>query len=501
MTRFQVVFNDVGFGFPDSPRTLFSDLSLHLSAGWTGIIGANGAGKSTLLSLATGDLSPDRGSIVRQGLALICAQRTDRPPEMLASFLSAPDNYLWLDALGVGYDWDTRWSTLSHGERKRAQLAVALWREPDILAIDEPTNHLDGEARDRIAAALARFRGAGLLVSHDRALLDRLCSECLFLEGGSAQTVPGTFSEAEEVRRRDEEAGARAHDRVKRERKRLAREVARANQAIAASSARLSKRGIAHKDHDAKSKIDGARLTGKDTGPARLKQRLESRMRRESAAADRFRPGRKATLGIALTGTPATKKQLMAVPAMTLPLGEHRRLIVPPLVIGNRDRIGITGPNGAGKSTLLARLTAMWPMPTDRLLFLPQEVTAERASALHAMIQRQPGARKGQLMQLVSRLGSDPKRLLDSRLPSPGETRKLMLALGLLEEPHLIAMDEPTNHLDLPSVACLEEALAEIGCALILVSHDLRFLAATTSRRWVIDRAGEDRFEMTEGVC
>jgi macrolide transport system ATP-binding/permease protein len=88
---------------------------------------------------------------------------------------------------------------------------------------------------------------------------------------------------------------------------------------------------------------------------------------------------------------------------------------------------------------------------------------------------------------LVRRLGSDPARLLQSREPSPGETRKLMLAMQMQAEPVLLVLDEPTNHLDLPSVECLEEALDEFEGALILVSHDQRFLDRLASRRWRIE--------------
>ena len=87
-------------------------------------------------------------------------------------------------------------------------------------------------------------------------------------------------------------------------------------------------------------------------------------------------------------------------------------------------------------------------------------------------------------MTLVSRLGSRPARLLASTTPSPGEIRKILLARGVARGPHLIVMDEPTNHLDLPSIECLEAALAEAPCALLLVSHDARFLSKLTRTRW-----------------
>ena len=96
------------------------------------------------------------------------------------------------------------------------------------------------------------------------------------------------------------------------------------------------------------------------------------------------------------------------------------------------------------------------------------------------------GFRRGRIMTIIRRLGSHPARLLESKQPSPGEVRKLLLAFGMEREPYLIIADEPTNHLDLPSIICLEEALADTDCGLLLVSHDRRFLEKLSDQRWNI---------------
>ena len=90
--------------------------------------------------------------------------------------------------LGVGDDWIDRWPTLSHGERKRAQIAVALWRKPNVLAVDEPTNHLDVDAQDMLFNALSTFHGVGILVSHDQRFLDTLARESWHISAEKGKT-------------------------------------------------------------------------------------------------------------------------------------------------------------------------------------------------------------------------------------------------------------------------------------------------------------------------
>jgi macrolide transport system ATP-binding/permease protein len=196
MALAQLTFQSVEFAHPGMTMPLFSDLTVQFPSGWTGIVGPNGAGKTTLLKVATGELAAQSGTVQRKGLSLYVAQRTDDPPEFLEDFIWAPDATVLKARLRVGEDWPERWSTLSHGERKRAQIAVALWREPAILALDEPSNHIDADARRLLLLALTEFTGIGLLVSHDRALLDELCTQCLLIDPPDAVLRPGGVTAA-----------------------------------------------------------------------------------------------------------------------------------------------------------------------------------------------------------------------------------------------------------------------------------------------------------------
>jgi macrolide transport system ATP-binding/permease protein len=134
-------------------------------------------------------------------------------------------------------------------------------------------------------------------------------------------------------------------------------------------------------------------------------------------------------------------------------------------------------------------LLAHLALPPGRLTYVPQEIDLSATGEILSRARGLPGDRLGHAMMVVSRLGSRPERLLDSDEPSPGEIRKLLLAIHIAQEPHLIVMDEPTNHMDLPSIESLEAALADCPCALVLVSHDEPFLERLTRRRWSITAA------------
>lgn len=157
-----------------------------------------------------------------------------------------------------------------------------------------------------------------------------------------------------------------------------------------------------------------------------------------------------------------------------------------------RGWLGVVGPNGGGKSTLLRLLVGELAPSSGRvvgprgLLYVPQELNRDDAETLLRRLDELPSAARGALLSHVSRLGSDPLRILQTTDPSPGELRKLAIAVGILAEPALIILDEPTNHLDLPSIECLERALSNCEAALLLVSHDERFLAALATQRWSI---------------
>ncbi|HQB91399.1 MAG TPA: ATP-binding cassette domain-containing protein, partial [Sphaerochaeta sp.] len=448
-------FQHVTFHYPDQSIDVFSDLDLVLSTGWTAVIGANGGGKSTLLMLASGIEEPLAGRVLRPASAVYVSQRTDDPPPTYDHFAYAWDALACKlhGQLAIGRDYLERWETLSHGERKRAQIGWALHSECDLLCIDEPTNHLDGEAMAMVVGALGLFRGIGLLVSHDLATLDALCTTTLIISSPLVQKISCPPSQAlEEVasRRLASEAAYRSFTK---ETRRIEGEKRRRASIAGEVDRRNTKRHIDRKDRDAKVRVDAYRVSGGDKRAGTLSRQLDGRLERARAAQSSLAQVRHTTAaldvtkeggGITITGISHPAKTLLALPAGSIAVAPLRRLHHPPLVLGNTDRVGIRGANGIGKSTLLASLIACLQTTTVRFWYLAQELGAEESRAAYQEFSALEGERKGRIVSALVRMGSSADLFLSSALPSPGEMRKLLIAWALEDEYSLMILDEPT---------------------------------------------------------
>ena len=189
-----ITLKDISFSYPDSAETLFDGFSATLggTASWTCVAGANGCGKTTLLKLIAGMLLPLSGAI-KCGSAVYCAQNSTELPDNTYALFWDADNETrrFFSLLGIAADQLDRWETLSGGEKKRVQIACALAERPSVLLLDEPTNHLDAVSKELIVNALKSFNGTGLIVSHDRAFADMLCTATLYVYRESAVFAGG----------------------------------------------------------------------------------------------------------------------------------------------------------------------------------------------------------------------------------------------------------------------------------------------------------------------
>lgn len=483
----QLMLSGVSYAYPSATMPIINNLTISFPVGWTALLGDNGCGKTTMSKIACGLLAPDAGSVTRGLVCAYVAQEADEPPEALTDFALdfGRDARALRKAFRISDDMPWRFGELSFGERKKLQVATALWGRPDVLVADEPTNHLDADARAELARALGRFHGIGILVSHDRELVDLLATRCASFEPSGVVVRPGGYGAVREQVERERASAETERRDARRELARLAAEKDARSHDAARADARRSKRHLDPKDRDAKGRIDLAVFTGKDGRAGRLSAQMDARLaasrrRLESAYVHRRYDG-----DLWVGCEPSPRRAVLHVPAATIPCGPEGTLEIPELWVGGTDHVGVVGPNGAGKSTLLAHLRGLLP---DGLttLDMPQELAADERDSAVARIGQLGPAELGRVLSMVAQLNSDPDRILEGSRTSPGELRKLLLAEGALRGPALILMDEPTNHLDLHSTEALERALAAYPGALVLVSHDRAFLSACTTRTWEV---------------
>ncbi len=486
-----VHLNNVSFRYT-SAADIVTDASFDLGQGWTGVVGANGMGKSTLLRLISGQLVPAVGkvNVDPKTPPTYCPQDIGGIDDGVRSLAAASDGVrrriagqLLLDAEQLD-----RWATLSPGERKRWQIGAALAAEPSILLLDEPTNHLDAEARDLLVKALSRFKGVGLVVSHDRTFLNDLTTRTIHVDHGRVELWNGNYETARTAWEMAANTHQAAFDKAKGEQRKLQRRVADQRRATETKRAQHKRRvrNAGFKDSDARSMEKKGRAQAGESSGARRLEVTQAAADRAAESLDTFEMRRAIGRSFFFDYEPARRQTLLTFQGDLTIAG---RLLAPglDLVLDRDDRVWLRGPNGAGKTTLLRRLAESHSLPPERVMYLPQELAPgegeEMLADLHALT---PDVR-GQVLNLVAALGVDPDRLLHTDVPSPGEARKLAMAMGMGRSAWCLILDEPTNHLDLPSIERLEEAIAGYPGAVLLVTHDDEFAVATTTGAWAFE--------------
>ncbi len=491
-----------------------------------GLVGPNGAGKSTLLNILAGREEPDEGSVsiahsVRVGYL---TQITDFHPqntlreEMLSVFTelrryerelgelaremssstTQGDPVLHEELLkkydslqaryehAGGYTYENRVEQvldgldfsrdqqaapvmqLSGGQQTRAALGKLLLQEPDLLLLDEPTNHLDLATLEWLETYLNAWKGAMVIVAHDRYFLDKVVSRTIELNAGRIEEYPGNYTKYLSLREERMERRQREYE---------------SQQAYIEHTEEFIRRYKA----------------GQRSREARGRQKLLDRMERVE------RPREQPEMSFEFT--PMTDSGLVVIAAQKLAVGygqgarqqiEPKVLVrVPDLELLRGDRVGLIGPNGAGKTTLLRTLIGELS-PVSGHVQIGHGVRIGYYSQTHAgLTMERTILDEIRQVSVLSEEGARGflGRFLFSRddvfkpigALSGGERSRVALAKLTLQGSNLMILDEPTNHLDLQSRQFLEEVLSEFEGTLLFVSHDRYFIDSLATRVWAIE--------------
>lgn len=454
----RILLNDVAFGINENEKI--------------GVVGINGMGKSTLLKIVAGIETFEEGKmsmgnhvkicylpqtpVFEPGTTVLKAAITGNVDELNQWTIEA-DAKAMLNQLGFT-DYDEKVEHMSGGQKKRIALVNALLTSADILVLDEPTNHLDNAMSEWLEEYLIQFRGAILMVTHDRYFLDRVANRIVEVDQGKLYNYPGNYSE---------------FVRLKEERQNMELATERKRKNLLRTELEWLHRGARARSTKQKAHIDRIKAM----------QEIQDIQETRRVALDSV-SSRMGNKTIELSG-------------ISKSYGDKKLIEDYNYIFLRNDRIGIIGPNGCGKSTLLKIING---------IVKPDAGTVEIGQTIRIGYFSQENEYMDQSMRVidyVKEVGeyittSDGKITASQMLErflfdgamqwsvieklSGGERRRLYLLRILMSSPNVLILDEPTNDLDIQTLTILEDYLDHFDGIIIIVSHDRYFLDRTVGR-------------------
>ena len=465
----RILLNDIGFSISENEKI--------------GVIGINGMGKSTLLKVAAGIEPYDSGKISMRSQVKICYLPQTPVFESGTTVLKAAvegnidelnqwtveaDAKAMLNQLGFT-EYDEKIEHMSGGQKKRIALVNALLTSADILVLDEPTNHLDNAMSEWLEEYLIQFRGAVLMVTHDRYFLDRVVNRIVEVDNGKLYSYPGNYSE---------------FVRLKEERQNMALATERKRKSMLRTELEWLSRGARARSTKQKAHID------------RIKAMQEiqdiQEEKRVSMSSVASRMGNKT----------------IELSDISKSYGERILIKNYNYIFLKNDRIGIIGPNGCGKTTLLKIINGIIRSDTGtvemgqtiRVGYFSQENEymddSEKVIDYVKEVGEYITTPEGKITasQMLENFLFDGA-MQWSRIEklSGGEKRRLYLLRVLMSSPNVLILDEPTNDLDIQTLTILEDYLDRFDGIIIIVSHDRYFLDRTVNRIFSFEGEGEIR--------
>lgn len=497
----------------DNGETLFQQLSCSMTNNRVGLVGRNGVGKSILASILSGEQQPSNGTVT---LPKSLAVYRQQPSQLLSGELSiaqflGKDDVLnaikrvesgdfsqhWFDVimerwelplqlsqqlkeLGLPQDTGLPCAQLSGGQLTRLQLWQLFESEVELLILDEPSNHLDAHAKQWLMESMRAFKGAILLISHDRMLL-REMDEIWKLSGLGLQVFGGNYNVYSKKKSAEKKAVERKLASVDKQRKKLEIQAQKNREKAdqrAAQGIKLRKDGSQPKVLlDAKKDKATARSSNRSKNEQLRKAYLQDKDQSLKARKEQLK-GQK----FYLEGRPNHSRKVVSMLQGVLPFGSTKSIS---LQVYANDKIHLTGKNGSGKSTLLKTLLGEISLHQGELqlntplYYLDQHFGVIRAelSILDNLTQQCCGIRESDARTLLAGIGFRRDGVFRfGHMLSGGEKMKLaMLIVSHQPEQPLLLLDEPDNHLDLDSKVMLSQALCNYRGGFILVSHDHDF--------------------------